>query len=85
MSMQSDAVSRVSLIWAEVLQRDGAVSLDESFFEAGGDSLAMMMLLFRIKEELAIELAPAALMEAPTLRRFCQMIGTAGSGPTGAS
>jgi aryl carrier-like protein len=64
----------VGLIWEEVLQRAGHSSADENFFEAGGDSLAMMMLLFRVKEALGPELMPTALMESPTLGQFWRLV-----------
>src|SRR5882757_4656057 len=64
----------IALLWAEALQRDTEIGPDANFFEAGGDSLAMMMVLFRVKEELGVELPPATLMESSSLREFCELI-----------
>ncbi len=61
-------------IWADVLQCGGPVTGEQDFFEAGGDSVAMMMLLFRVKEELGVELAPVDLMETPTLQHLCRAV-----------
>lgn len=65
---------QVIAIWAEVLQRPDGIASDSNFFELGGDSLAMMMVLFRIGEELAIELSPLALVEAPTPRTLATLL-----------
>ena len=72
-------VSLVSLMWTEILQCSGTVSLEANFFDLGGDSLAMMMLLFRVKEELEVDLAPVVLMDAPTLGQFSKLIHIARS------
>jgi acyl carrier protein len=63
----------VSGIWSEVLQQD-KINPEDNFFELGGDSLMTMMVLFRVNDDLHVELPPGAIMEAPTLREFCKMI-----------
>ena|SRR5882724_11659031 len=63
---QGSTEGTVIAIWAEALQKDGGISADSNFFELGGDSLAMMIVLFRINEELGVELSPLALLEAST-------------------
>jgi acyl carrier protein len=68
---------QVIAIWADVLQRREGIGADSNFFELGGDSLAMMMVLFRIGEELAIELSPLALIEAPTPRGLATLLDEA--------
>lgn len=65
--------SIVSLIWAEVLQYE-KIKPEDNFFEIGGDSLMVMMMLYRLNDELQIELPPTAIFENPTLREFCEMI-----------
>jgi len=60
-------------IWMEVLQLDN-ISPDINFFGQGGDSLTTMMMLFRVSDALNIEITPDVLMEAPTLREFCEAI-----------
>lgn len=54
----------VGSIWCEVLQRPQTPEPGDNFFGVGGDSLAMMSFLFRLQEELRVELSPAALMDA---------------------
>jgi acyl carrier protein len=63
----------VSEIWMEVLQID-RLSPKDNFFEQGGDSLMTMMMLFRVSDDLNVEMPPDAIMEAPTLREFCLAI-----------
>ena len=63
----------VAEIWMEALQLD-KISPDDNFFERGGDSLTTMMMLFRVSDVLNVDLPPDALVEASTLREFCQAI-----------
>jgi acyl carrier protein len=65
--------SAVGQIWMEALQLDN-VNPGDNFFELGGDSLTTMMMLFRVSDVLDMEMPPDALVEAPTLREFCQSI-----------
>ncbi len=69
----TDTETIVSAIWGEVLQEE-KINPEDNFFELGGDSLMTMMVMFRINDDLHVELPPSAIMEAPTLRGFCQMI-----------
>lgn len=72
---------RVAAIWAEVLQAPEPPCADANFFALGGDSLAMMMMLFRVSEEFGIDAAPVLLMDEPaTLQGFClRLAATLGS------
>jgi len=63
----------VGEIWMETLQLD-KINPDDNFFELGGDSLMTMMALFRVSDVLNIDMPPDALMNAPTLRKFCNAI-----------
>ena len=56
----------VSVVWAEILQCDEVLPKD-SFLGLGGDSMLMMIAMFRVGEELGVELPPSILMESPTL------------------
>jgi hypothetical protein len=66
----------VSRIWSEVLQIP-CVKPEDNFFTLGGDSLLMMIVLFRITESLSVDLPPGVLLESPTLTQFCELIDTA--------
>jgi nonribosomal peptide synthetase DhbF len=63
----------VGEIWMEALQLD-KINPDDNFFEMGGDSLTTMMMLFRVSDVLNVEMPPDVLINAPTLREFCQSI-----------
>lgn len=66
--------NRTAVIWSEVLQCAEPIRPDSNFFALGGDSLGMMMLLFRVGEEYQLETFPEMLLEAPTLREFCVLL-----------
>ena len=57
----------------EALQLDN-INPGDNFFELGGDSLMTMMMLFRVSDVLNVDIQPDVLMNAPTLREFCQAI-----------
>jgi acyl carrier protein len=65
---------RISRMWSEFIAPESPIQPTDNFFALGGDSLAMTMLLFRIKEDLGVDLPPGALLEAPELRAFCACI-----------
>ena len=73
----SQTEAAVAAIWAQELQRAVPVLSGDNFFALGGDSLTMMLVLFRVNEELGVELPPAALLESPELRAFCSLIDDA--------
>jgi|GEM_PF-2911848 len=65
--------SVIYVIWSEVLQLD-EINPEDNFFELGGDSLMSMIVLFRVKSELNVELQPSAIYKSPTLREFSELI-----------
>lgn len=69
----------VSKIWSEVLQQN-KVNPEDNFFEMGGDSLMTMMVMFRVKEILQVDMPPYTISQSPTLREFCQKIDEQMSG-----
>jgi aryl carrier-like protein len=72
-SLLSETETKVAPLWEEVLQRSVASSHD-NFFDLGGDSVMMMMVIFRVGEVLGVELPQGVLIETPTLKQFCQLI-----------
>ena len=52
-------------LWAEILGGQD-ISPDSDFFELGGDSIQMMTMLFRVSQDLGVELSPGTVFEAPT-------------------
>ncbi len=53
-------------IWREVLHLE-VVGPDESFFEVGGQSIAMVRVISRIREALGVEVSPPQFFATPTL------------------
>jgi acyl carrier protein len=79
-SLEKVAVSElaVAAIWAEVLQCSDSIRSESNFFALGGDSLSIMMMLFRVEEEFGLEVDPAILIESPTLQGFCTALIASG-------
>lgn len=69
----TDTQEAVARIWGEILQQPD-VTGDSDFFELGGDSMMSMMVLFRVKDELNVELPAGTLSEKPKFRQFCDLI-----------
>jgi acyl carrier protein len=61
----------VADLWREVLGYAGPIQPCDNFFALGGDSLAMMLFLFRAQEIFGVELPPAAMLEGPELLSVC--------------
>jgi acyl carrier protein len=68
---------KVAALWREVLQINERPRAADDFFSLGGDSMAMVILEFRIKEEFGVELSPGAVLGAPTLREVSALIDAA--------
>ena len=67
----------IASLWAEVLDTENLPQGSDNFFDFGGDSIAMVAVLFRIQEELSIELPPGAMLEAPSLQALASLVDTA--------
>ncbi|MFJ9845216.1 condensation domain-containing protein [Kitasatospora sp. NPDC101155] len=80
-----DPAARLELVrslWLEVLKLD-SVGDDVSFFEAGGDSLLLVMLVERLTQATGRALKTMDLFRAGTVRGHAELLVTAGS-PAGA-
>ncbi|WP_156749946.1 non-ribosomal peptide synthetase, partial [Mycobacterium sp. E2479] len=66
-------------IYAQVLER-GHVSIDDSFFDLGGDSLSAMRVIAAVNASLDAGLGVRVLFEAPTVAQLAARIGTEGGG-----
>ena len=73
---------RLVQIWKDTLQVL-AIGIDDDFFALGGDSMLMMQILSRIREEFGVELSGALVFQCPTPRAILGMIGDAASGEVG--
>lgn len=63
----------IAAIWQRVLDRE-AIGRDDDFFDAGGDSLSTLSLMFEIEEALGIELPVTMIYAAPTVAKLAAAI-----------
>jgi acyl carrier protein len=64
---------RLAALWREVLD-SAEVGATDDFIELGGDSLAAVGVVARIREELGVEVGLDELFEAATVRRLAEAI-----------
>lgn len=67
----------LAALWTEILQTEDPIKPIDKFFELGGNSIDMVMLLFRIQEEFSIELADGAIFQAESLRELAKLVKAA--------
>ncbi|WP_432402985.1 thioester reductase domain-containing protein [Wukongibacter sp. M2B1] len=60
-------------IWKEILKRDD-ISIEDSFFESGGNSILLTKLVFRIREDLGANLSFQSLFKLPTIKDMSEAI-----------
>jgi acyl carrier protein len=70
----TDLERTVASLWQDALNTPCLPGPADDFFDLGGDSVAMIMIELRIKEEFSIDLPEGALLSAPSLRGLCQLI-----------
>ena len=75
----------VGAVWCEVLQHSTRPGPSDNFFSSGGESLSMMLFLFRIHEELGVDLPPAIVMDARHFDDICAAVWKAFSSASPAS
>jgi acyl carrier protein len=74
--MALDTATTLATIWNEVLQRSDSISGTDRFFGLGGDSAAMMMMLFRVEQVLHVEITPDQVFQDDS---FAAMVGNIGA------
>lgn len=79
---EQDLVEDVRRVWAEVLDTQ-EVPTDVNFFDAGGDSILLIVLLDRLNATSGRELEPPDLFQHSTVRAQAALL--AGSGDTDAA
>ncbi len=73
-----EMLKRIAEIWAATLKVE-QVRPEDSFFDLGGDSMMLMMVLSRVREEFNVELAQNSVFRSPSLQDFCLTIAEAKS------
>jgi amino acid adenylation domain-containing protein len=76
---RDDLEARLAAIWREILGVS-SLSVDDDFFELGGESLLAVQLFVRIEAELGRELPLATLFDAPTIEALARRIREEGAG-----
>jgi len=64
-------------VWRDVLRLDVVPDPDENFFDAGGDSLLLLSVHSRLKDELRVPISVIDLFEHVTIRRLAAFVGRA--------
>ena len=64
----------LAAVWSETLQRQEPIRAADDFFELGGDSVMMMVMLFKVNHVLGVELLPEDLFVSPSLCALAQRI-----------
>lgn len=70
---QGEAEKKIAAIWQRLLGRD-AIGRDCEFFDAGGDSLLTLDLMFALEGEFGRTLPLTAIFEAPTIAALAALI-----------
>jgi acyl carrier protein len=70
----SDTERELAELWCEVIDSAPVPEATTDFFEAGGDSAAMLTLEFMINERFSVELPAGAVLQAPTLGALARLV-----------
>ena len=62
-------------IWSEVLEVE-TVGIDENFFDFGGHSLLVILVISRVREVFGVEIPVSSIFDKPTVRELAQQIET---------
>ena len=77
--------SAIAVLWSEVLQLEELPGANDNFFSLGGDSIAMIMVEHRIKEEFAVELPAGTILAAASLCELSALVDTKRSNSSSAT
>ena len=73
----TEAEAALARIWADTLDLD-EVGIDDDFLALGGDSLRVMRMLTRLREELGVSLRMSQLIKTPTVAAMAALVVEAG-------
>lgn len=73
-SLEDELESRVAELVIEALDLNGAADLEQTYFEAGGDSLTAVHLAGRLRDELGIDVPIQLFLEPITLKDMTNRI-----------
>lgn len=71
----TETESKLASIWANMLHINvETLSIDESFFDLGGDSIKGNMMVFEVRKTWRVEVSMNAIFRSPTLKAFALCI-----------
>ncbi|HXO19171.1 MAG TPA: SDR family NAD(P)-dependent oxidoreductase, partial [Thermoanaerobaculia bacterium] len=76
---ETDLQKDIARVWQEILGID-EVGIHDNFFDLGGNSLAGLRVIQRMKERLQVNLSEVSLYEAPTVGALARLIAGAAEG-----
>ena len=77
-SIDGELLNELTNLWERLLKTD-QVSLDDDFFEKGGDSLLAMEMLAELEAQIGVTVPASILFEATTIRQLMQKLSNHGS------
>jgi amino acid adenylation domain-containing protein len=81
---RSDIEEKLATMWAEELNIEKeSIGIDDNFFERGGHSLKVSMLVSRVHRELSVTLPLSEVFESPTIRKLGEFISSKSTGEAG--
>jgi acyl carrier protein len=81
MAAETEAEKRIAAIWQAALEVD-TVGIDDNFFDAGGHSLLMINVQWKLKEAFEREVALVEMFEHPTVRSLAEHLSRKNEGKT---
>ena len=73
-SSSSEVSAQVAEVWNELLNPAAPIGPESNFFELGGDSLAIMVMLYQVEERLGVAVPQWQLTSRPTFKDFCELV-----------
>ncbi|MGW1075020.1 amino acid adenylation domain-containing protein [Streptomyces sp. NPDC002537] len=78
---RSETEKRIAELWQKGMKRD-SVSVQDNFFESGGNSLIAVALINRINREFGCSLPLQVLFESPTVEKLARRVDNENAGPS---
>jgi acyl carrier protein len=70
----TDIEHELASLWQQVLNTDSLPRPSDDFFSLGGDSVAMILVELRIREEFSVDLPEGTMLSVSSLRELSQLI-----------
>jgi acyl-CoA synthetase (AMP-forming)/AMP-acid ligase II/thioesterase domain-containing protein/acyl carrier protein len=80
---RTELEATVAGIWRQVLRLEEEISVHDSFFSLGGDSLAAVEVVSHLSQALSIDLSSVSFTETPTVAEMAALVGSVQKGESG--